>query len=274
MILVYISRFRMFRRISDSLSFLHLCWKSSHPNDFQSIAQPLICSEGYADILESLTFKSAAPDMPGDASLPNQNAVLCTDNETYQVRQVHSSNSVFILQPSEAETAQGLISSPRLSAIAKATATLELVHAKPSVSTFLRRVLPVYSGPEEGEGRHPGSGSPSTFSKGLLEDVPFSSGEYNKICLAMCVFQRNGLAWLPTASVLLNVWKSIISAATVRSVDLGDTFSTAALEGVVQEYGHEAALFRAVMNRLASDNRDDRMDGCEDAAAIVISIKI
>ena len=105
-----------------------------------------------ANMPESLWLKSAeSPSVNIDSKQPSPSAVLCTDDLTYQLRQVQSSNSVFILQPSESLHGNNEIPSPSLSAIAQCTATLELILSD-NVASFamacrlLRRILPSYRG--------------------------------------------------------------------------------------------------------------------------------
>ena len=209
---------------------------------------------------ESLTLKSATPNSSSQASA---NAVLCTDNQTYQVRQVQSSNSVYVLQPSETSPEDGFIPTIGLSAIAQCTATLELIPEPASAIPFLKQTVPVYSGPEGGTQSPTASALLEKKNKhAILERTPFSLGEFNKACEELCVFEVDGQAWLPTASMLANFWKSIISGATVGSVNLGGSFSIATLSRIVEEDGHPTALFRAVIDRLSS-NDVDLMDDCK-----------
>ncbi|KAL2056465.1 hypothetical protein ABVK25_003489 [Lepraria finkii] len=202
--------------------------------------------------LSNLTLKSATPN---SSSQTSANAVLCTDNQTYRVRQVQSSNSIYVLQPSETSPEDGFIPTIGLSAIAQCTATLELIPEPASATPFLKQTVPVYSGPESGTQLPTASAPLEKKNKhAILERAPCSLGEFNKACEELCVFEVDGQAWLPTASMLANVWKSIISGATMRSVNLGEGFSIATLSRIVEEDGHPTALFRAVMDRLSSND--------------------
>lgn len=216
----------------------------------------------YAKAFESLTLKSAAPGLSDGSSQAPANAVLCTDNQTFHIRQVQSSNSVFVLQPSEGSlgSEDDAIPSIALSAIAKCAATLELVPISPSAIGTLERLLPVYTGPESilALGSSDMKGKETTPN-----DVPFSRGEFDKAWKELCAFDIEGRTWVPTASILTSVWKSVISAATLRSLNLGDGFSMNTLEGVVdEEDGYPSALVHAVIDRLCSED-EDLMDGCK-----------
>ncbi|MCJ1451461.1 hypothetical protein MMC28_001798 [Mycoblastus sanguinarius] len=219
----------------------------------------------------NLFLKSSAPIVANGPAQASSNAVLCTDDRTYQVRQVHSSNSVFILQPSEASrlAEDDSIPSSSLLAIAQCTATLELIPTSPSGIAFLRQALPLYKGPQTNAMKMSKSVMVSTSmekmekmgKQAMLENAPLPSNEFDKAWKEMCAFEFEGQAWLPTALELISVWESILSAATVRSVDLGENFVIATLRRVVEEDGHEGVLFDTVINRLRSDD-EDLMDGC------------
>ena len=122
--------------------------------------------ENSADTSESLWLKSAeSPSADVDTKQSRPNAVLCTDDYTYQLRQVQSSNSILILQPSESRGSDNEIPSPSLSAIAQCTATLELIPSDTAasfamVSRLLRQSLPLYNGVDTDVGL----GTNTTFS--------------------------------------------------------------------------------------------------------------
>ena len=115
---------------------------------------------------ESLWLKSAeSPSANVDSKQPSPSAVLCTDDHTYQLRQVQSSNSVFMLQPSENRRNEDEVPSPSLLAIAQCTATLELilsdnVASSAMVSRLLKKTLPSYRGIDTDVGL----GTNTTFS--------------------------------------------------------------------------------------------------------------
>ena len=117
-------------------------------------------------MFESLWLKSAESASANvDSNQPSPSAVLCTNDHTYQLRQVQSSNSVFILQPSESRCGGNEIPAPSLSAIAQCTATLELIPSDTAtslamVSRILKKSLPPYKGIDTDVGL----GTNTTFS--------------------------------------------------------------------------------------------------------------
>ena len=107
-----------------------------------------------ANMSESLWLKSAeSTNAYNDSQQPGQNAVLCTNNRTFQIRQVQSSNSVFILQPSGNYPGDNQVPAQSLSAIGQCTSTLELVPldtaaSSATISQLLKNRLRPYNGPD------------------------------------------------------------------------------------------------------------------------------
>ena len=198
-------------------------------------------------------MKSAVPQTSTNSTQTAANAVLCTDNQTYQVRQVQSSNSVFVLQPSESIQAStnDSISVTSISAIAQCAVTLELVPASPSPAAYLKQTIPAYLGSESL------SASRSAEAIGIdaiIRNMPFSSGECNIAWKELCGFELEGQALLPSASALVHIWESISSAAALSGACLSGSFSLDTIGRPVQEDGHAHDLFRAVIDRLCSEN--------------------
>lgn len=196
------------------------------------------------------------------------NAVLCTDSRTYQVRQVHSSNSVFVLQPSEiASNTSDEITIPDsgLSAIARCSTTLELIPATLSALALLRSKLPVYDSPRT---ELPSEQSAKTVAicdkrnkSAIYEDTPLSLQEYEKAWEELCAFEMDSTCWIPTAASLYGAWRSIMSALTLKGLKLQDSLYADDIAAVVEEDGIPAALFQAIIQRLRLENVIP-MDGC------------
>lgn len=87
----------------------------------------------------------------------------------------------------------------------------------------------------------------------ILQDAPVSTKEFDETWKQQCAFEVLGRAWLPTPSALAMVWKSILSAATVSSVNLEEGFDLKSLAEMVGNDGFPWALFIAVMTSLVSD---------------------
>ena len=216
-----------------------------------------------ADKNESLLLKSAGLEIRGNSSL-NSHAVLCTDDRTFHIRQVNSSNTIYILQPSQIESSNGetSISEDAISAIAQPTAILELIPSSSNGESILRQILPVYDAENE---LGPSSVTPAAdriTKDTILDNVPLSFTEFEVSWIQLCAFEHEGSAWLPVPSLLCQVWKSIMSAATASSVDLSHIFPTEDIERLVTEDGYPVRLTRAILRRVQS-RKEDPMDGCK-----------
>lgn len=246
--------------------------------------------EGSTDMSESLWLKSAEPPSSTIGSKRSSpSAVLCTDDHTYQLRQVQSSNSVFILQPSERRCRDSEIASPGLIAIAQCTATLGLLPSDAAasiamVSQLLKKCLLPYQGTETNVGIEPNTASSgkrkalqdrlvltwmltSNLGKhkdrnSILQDAPCSTEQFEKTWNQLCAFDVLGRAWLPTPSALAMVWKSILSATTFSGVNFEQRFDVRPIAEMVADDGYPWALFIAVLTRLVSET-DDLKDHCK-----------
>lgn len=96
----------------------------------------------------------------------------------------------------------------------------------------------------------------------VLQDTPFSTQEFDETWKQVCAFEVLGRAWLPTPSALAMVWKSILSAATIRGVNLEKSFDLKSLAEMVGSDGFPRALIIAVVIRLVSDT-DYLREDCE-----------
>lgn len=207
------------------------------------------------DVLESLSVKSAAGS--SDGRQLDINAVLCTDSQTFHIRQIHSSNSVFVAQPSEAQNSDvsNLVSNPSLCVIAQCTATLELLPSSDSVISYLQKTVPEYT--ESGHAPYRGASSANaTQERGqnkatIYDDAPFSRAELDLAWKQMCAFEIGQVSLRPTTLTLIEVWRSMMSAVILRSLNAEENFAVKMILGSTEEERHPAALIEAVVSRLA-----------------------
>ena len=96
----------------------------------------------------------------------------------------------------------------------------------------------------------------------ILYDAPFSNDEFNDVWKQSCAFEAFGRPFLPTPSALAMVWKSVLSAATVRGVNLEKSFDPNSLAEMVTSDGYPWALVTAVVTQLLSDT-DYLKDECK-----------
>ena len=96
----------------------------------------------------------------------------------------------------------------------------------------------------------------------ILQDTPISTDEFNRAWQQLCAFEVLGRSWLPTPSALAMVWNSILSAATIRGVNLETKLELKSLAEVVGNDGYPWALFMAIVTRLVS-NTENLRDDCK-----------
>ena len=132
----------------------------------------------------------------------------------------------------------------------------------PAAIGFLKQHLPVYGGPQSITELTKGTPSAEKLSKvSLLLNAPFSAGDFDDACKELCIFEEEDQAWIPTDSTVAGVWKSMISAATMKSIDLGNGFAIAALSGIIEEDDYPLTLYEAVLDKLSSGDAG-LMSGC------------
>ena len=95
----------------------------------------------------------------------------------------------------------------------------------------------------------------------ILQDAPFSAQEFNNTWKQLCAFEVLGRAWLPTPSAVAMVWKSIMSAATIKGVNLEKKFGLNSVGEMVANDGFPSALFKAVV--MGVSDTDFVNDDCE-----------
>ncbi|EMC91612.1 hypothetical protein BAUCODRAFT_299017 [Baudoinia panamericana UAMH 10762] len=163
-----------------------------------------------------LQFKSAA----STASLAaGAGAVICTPDKTYNIRQVNTSNSVYICQPVQqaADDGDGGLTSPRLQAVAKCGFTLELSHhSNASAGSYLKAALPLYSPIEASSSREPRS------KQMVFDDIPLSQAECEQAWTDLACFETVEPinCFLPSAGAKIAAWHAILRQATAQDIDL------------------------------------------------------
>lgn len=181
-------------------------------------------------------------------------AVLCTPSTAFQLRQVQTSNSLFITQPA-LEAHSNEIPIPATRAIASCTATLELHPSDASAVTLLREALSVYDIVEGDVDATGNSKSKAT----VFEDIPLSDAQCETGWNELVAFEHEGSSYQPSGRTLSQVWASINAAALAEGVKLGSQFLRNDITRTVAEEGHPSSLVEAVLKRAATDKQD--LDG-------------
>ena len=191
-----------------------------------------------------------------DSSDNEAHAVLCTPNQTYQIRQVQSSNSIFVLRPTTPKPCDtDLPNLFGLRAVSQCTSTFELVPSNLSAHVMLEKVLPVFDltkqqdrdfSQDESIDKHQGSSK-----SGVRLNLPCSNEEFEAAWRSLRAFEWHNLSWKPTYSTLLAIWRSVLTAATLKNLDLDLDFEFPSLVDIVEEDGFPVSLLQAVMDALS-----------------------
>ncbi|KAI4239237.1 MAG: hypothetical protein LQ349_000547 [Xanthoria aureola] len=179
-------------------------------------------------------------------------AVLCSDNQTFQLRQVHSSNSVFLLQPScIASDADQASASHGITTVAKCEATLEAIPQSIQCTHQLKAAIPVLSNLEVD------TIPPSTLPRGKLaifDDCPFSVREFEQAWKDICALEVDGQAFRPSSEVLWKVWRSIVSGCILKGFSLDQDIDVSSLARTIEEDDVPPFVMRPVVERLRVNN--------------------
>ncbi|KAF2200086.1 sister chromatid cohesion protein-like protein Dcc1 [Delitschia confertaspora ATCC 74209] len=197
----------------------------------------------------SLSIKAQAPSAA--AATPTAKpayAVLCTPTRTYQLRQVQTSNSVYITQPDPKRSSQAGIS-----AIASCSATLEPHPVISSAVDFLKDVLPVYD-IIDGDVDAAGNGK---NRQRIFVDIPLSDGECQTAWTELIAFEFAGSSYRPSANTLFQVWKAVHSAVQVEGIKLDSQFLTDEILTSIESEGFPSSLVSALFQRLG-DEKDSK----------------
>ena len=143
--------------------------------------------------------------------------MLCTSDKTYDLRQVSTSNTVYVAQSTNTSDDDGGLPRPILEAIAQPQSTLEVVPMKnASAVPHILAILPTYTS----TGHYSSRGAIS--KEQLFANVPLSDAECEQAWSELSCFElaESGNSVIPSASVKLRAWRAMLSAATATGVDL------------------------------------------------------
>ncbi|QDS73139.1 hypothetical protein FKW77_001700 [Venturia effusa] len=204
------------------------------------------------ELLATLTSPNA-PILFLKSETDASNAVLCTHSQSFPIRQVHTSNTVFVAHSALLRaSAEDDIPKDGIRAIASCPSTLELYTAKDSAIPYLRKLLPVYSSPESLTGIFTGPAYRSLSA--VSNDVPLSYLEIEQGWMHICAFAKDGNCFRPTAASLLEVWKAMVSASVAEDVPLNKTFLVDDLWKATKDSDFPRALFDAILARIADND--------------------
>lgn len=209
-------------------------------------------------IIHSLSLKSSPASSSTTSGSAPAFAVLTTHNQTFQLRQVQSSNSIFLVQPSGISNAGAdtICTPPSLSIVSQSKATLELSQVSANPVPYLEKLLPLYNGPHEDEDASPLTAPPGIImnrrsKRSVFEDIPASDDEVEKGWRDMCAFENNGQALRPSVVYLVELWQAIMSVATAQGIDMTERFQFSDLWEMLEVDGWPESLIDAVLQILS-----------------------
>lgn len=148
-----------------------------------------MCQAGLATNA-SYRLKLKSQEGPSGNVLESQ-TVLCTPDKTYALRQVSTSNSVYIVRPGT--TPNSSLNQTTLDAISQPQSTLELQPATAaSAASYIRAALPTYTSTGH-------TGSTTKVSKQqLFANIPLSDGECEQAWTDLACFEPEGESYAST----------------------------------------------------------------------------
>ncbi|KAI1918930.1 hypothetical protein LOZ39_001075 [Ophidiomyces ophidiicola] len=240
-----------------------------------------------------ISFKSPLPSpaiSSGSGPSVNQGTAtafvnLCTDTKTYSLRQVHSSNSIFVMKPSQllrdnekkydnpdTDTAGAVT----LISLCKSTLELQKTEDGFSALPYLSKILQPYDtfDIEDDSMDIDDMATTSRVSAtdrhkalaAIFADVPLSANECHQAWTDLCAFiheDKEGvpIPSQPSAAAKLAAWKKILEESVLQGIDLEKQFLvkdvwTSASDDPNEEAvaGFPKRLIEAIVRRVMEDS--------------------
>ncbi|KAI9930355.1 hypothetical protein ASPWEDRAFT_170981 [Aspergillus wentii DTO 134E9] len=235
---------------------------------------------------EPPTLQLKSPSMSQSQSTTDPTAPeyvnLCTPTQTFRIRQVHSSNSIHMIRPSEGAIQKDDIKVvgededmnlvETVTTIAKCGSTLEL-HTPPegfSAIPFLGKVLRVYDtlSTEADDDVIMNNDIHELADRkrvidAVFDDVPVSRNLCEKGWVELCAFvfgqDGSGCCWRPSSRVKVDVWKRMVEGAVLQGINLETQFLANDLWKSVLDDAEEPfpqPLFEAILRRVCESEDD------------------
>ncbi|CZT14685.1 uncharacterized protein RCC_00658 [Ramularia collo-cygni] len=213
-----------------------------------------------ADLLELLSTSDHPPILQlkskenSDGNAKDANAVLCTPEKTYDIRQVSSSNSVYLTKPHECADEGGGVPRTGIETVAKCSSTIELLPTKKqSAAPYIKAALPTYVS----TGKY--SSQNSTSRAELYSHIPLSQAECELGWSELACFESTSPqgCFVPSGQVKVQIWQAAITAATAEGTDLSSSFSKNDIPGYAVDLAEDwptdlvAAVFAGVSQPIA-----------------------
>ncbi|KAJ8107501.1 hypothetical protein OPT61_g8820 [Boeremia exigua] len=184
---------------------------------------------------------------------------------TFHLRQVQTSNSLFVTQPRCLDAHGNEIPLPATCAVAACPATLELHASDASAVALLHEALPVYdivAGDVDATGN-------ARSRQHIFDNTPLSDAQCQHGWNELMAFEHDGHTYRPSVNALSQVWHSINAAALAEGVKLDSQFMTDDIAKAVADDGHPPSFTKAVLARLSDEQAADGPWACLDRARTV-----
>lgn len=148
-------------------------------------------------------------------------SVLCTPNKTYQIRQVSTSNSVYLIRPHDISDPSGGVPKTGVEAVAKIDTTIELLPTSgSSAAPYIKAALPTYAS----TGNY-GTAAPIS-KRELFSHIPLSQAECEEGWRELACFESQAPAgsYIPSAKVKAEVWQSAMTVAVADGFEVDSPF--------------------------------------------------
>ncbi|KAF2764915.1 hypothetical protein EJ03DRAFT_355359 [Teratosphaeria nubilosa] len=219
------------------------------------------------ELLEILTSTDAKPIHFKSSPNAASNLSLCTPTQTYTVRQVNTSNSVYITRPHATATTNNGPTAPSIHAIAKSDFTYELAPTKTTLDTvipYIRAALPIYT--STGAHQLKPDLAPKTKAD-LFADIPFSDLECERGWKRLACFELDDDdnnakgCFIPSGEAKLQAWKSTVQRSHEYGIDLTAAFNESLLIDSSSDLARK--LSQAILSSVAVDTSASQLDASE-----------
>ena len=219
---------------------------SGTPFSVAADLQPCRLLELPPDLLEYLST-SDSPTLSfkaRDATDPE--AFLTTTHKTYLIRQVHTSNTLYITSPSH--------DVPGTTAISQCRSALECLPAPVRhAESTLRALLIAFAEPQDIDIR---PSNPQSKSY-VFAHTPMSHDECQTVWKDLVAFEHSGQSFRPTAAALARVWKWLLEIAYANALNLAGPVQKETIDKMLEgEDEWPSTLVDAIFLKLSADHAD------------------
>jgi sister chromatid cohesion protein DCC1 len=206
--------------------------------------QPCRLLELPPDLLEYLSTSDAPTVSFKARDATDPEAFLTTNHKTYLIRQVHTSNTLYLTAPSH--------NAPGTTAISQCRSALECLPAPVRhAESTLRSLLIPFAEPQDMDVR-PSNPRSKNY---VFAHTPMSHDECQAVWTDLVAFEHSGQSFRPTAAALAKVWKWLVEIAYASAVNLAEPVQKDAIDKMLDgEDEWPRTLVDAIFMKLSADH--------------------